>query len=361
MQIHLWRGDKNMSKPADYILMHAEAEVCRLYKNENTVEIMNEGLLPFALRGGDVTVADFIEWLSLRTNNISRTYMNMVYSVRKVLGRDPDAVIADSCAISIIDNYWVQRPGVKATWNDLVRRRDIDLDLVNTALSGKYSAKAFKKAVDDTTTLFTIKGAFPKAVYEGYILKKDCNAEYEAAAFCLGDAIGVTVAEAVKRDGGIVACRLFTSGSVSLVHAGELRRRFKLILDNIHEEIYQYFVMQGRADITRQLERLYIFNYLVINTDFHDENFGFLYDSNSFDILSVAPAYDFNSAFIELDDVTAYYEWIVRQLPAFMRNHSDIKGRLMSTEFLNTLDSLPDLTPEQKNCVRMRAEFICRV
>ena len=353
--------------------MHTDTVVCRLYKNENTVEVVNERLLPFALRGSDITVVDFMEWLSLRTNNISRTYMNMVYSVRKVLGRDPDAVIADSCAISIIDKYWVRRAATwgdlksskwgdlkEVRWGDLQCKRDIDLDLVNTALSGKYTAEAFKKAVADTTTLFTIKGAFPKAVHEGFILKKDCNAEYEAIAFNIGNALGITVAEAVKRDDGIVACKLFTSDTVSLVHASEFRRMAKFTLERVHEEIYQYFVKRERADITDQLERLYIFNYLVINTDFHDENFGFLYDSSSFDILSAAPAYDFNSAFMELDDVTAYYEWIVRQLPAFMRNHSDIKERLESVEFLDAIDNLPDLTSEQKNCVRMRAEFLCR-
>jgi hypothetical protein len=354
--------------------MHSDTEVCRLYKNENTVEVVNERLLPFALRSGDVTVADFMEWLSLRTNNISRTYMNMVYSVRKVLGRDPDAVINDSCAISIIDKYWVRRTAAwsdikngkwsdlkEVRWGDLQRKRDVDLALVNTALSGQYTAEAFKKAVDDTTSLFTIKGAFPKAIHDGYILKKGCNAEYEAAAYSIGNTLGIAVAEAFRRDDGIIACKLFTSETVSLAHASEFRKLLKLALDNVHEEIYQFFVSRERVDIVHQLEQLYIFNYLVVNTDFHDENFGFLYDSNSFEILSAAPAYDFNSAFMALDDVTAYYEWIVRQLPLFMHKHPDIKKRLDNTEFLSTLDSLPDLTPEQKRCVRMRAEFLCNM
>jgi hypothetical protein len=42
-----------------------------------------------------------------------------------------------------------------------------------------------------------------------------------------------------------------------------------------------------------------------------------------------------------------------------MRNHPGIKERLESSGFLNTLEGMSDLTPEQINSVRARAEYLC--
>jgi serine/threonine protein kinase HipA of HipAB toxin-antitoxin module len=83
-----------------------------------------------------------------------------------------------------------------------------------------------------------------------------------------------------------------------------------------------------------------------------------MYDSNSFEILKVAPAYDFNSAFAEYEDTAVFYEWIMARLENFMRNNPDIKSRLKSKEFEDAIMEC-DLTSEQKKCVRLRAEYIC--
>jgi len=175
--------------------------------------------------------------------------------------------------------------------------------------------------------------------------------------------LDISVADAVKQTDGVVACRIFTSESVSMVHARDLLHLTDYdtaVGDDWHRAVYDYFDRQKRPDIVRLLERLYIFNYLVINLDFHYENFGFLYDSSTFEIFGVAPAYDFNSAFAPYSDVNVFYEWITERLALFLRNHADIADRLQCREFADVL-SEADLTPEQKRCVRLRAEFICKL
>ena len=353
--------ERRTGKPiATYVLMHADAEVCSVYTVQNNIEMANAALLPFYLTGGELTVIRFVEWLNYRIDNLSRTYMNRVYILRKV-GRDRERILRDSCAISITDNYWVRRSDVDTTWQELKIRRDTDKELANTALTGEISEAQYKNALDDATSLYTIKGAFPKGVLREFILKKDNNAEYEVAASGLGRALEISVAEAEKQNEGVIGCRIFTDEAVSMVHTRDLLHLTDYdtdVGDDQHRAVYEYFERQGRNDIVRQLERLYIFNYLVINLDFHYENFGFLYDSNSFEILKVAPAYDFNSAFAEYGDTTVFYEWIMTRLAAFMHNHPDIKNRLQSKEFSDALFG-SDLTSEQKRCVRLRAEYLC--
>jgi len=143
--------------------MHADVEVCRVNAGQNKIEITNASLLPFYLTGGELTVIRFLEWLNYRVDNLSRTYMNRVYILRKV-GRDRERILRDSCAVSITDNFWVRRSDVDTTWQELKIRRDTDKELANTALTGEISEAQYKNALDDATSLYTIKGAFPKGV-----------------------------------------------------------------------------------------------------------------------------------------------------------------------------------------------------
>jgi hypothetical protein len=74
--------------------------------------------------------------------------------------------------------------------------------------------------------------------------------------------------------------------------------------------------------------------------------------------MKVAPAFDFNSAFTEIDDIKFYYVWIATNLAAFMRNNADLKESLESIEFDVVVDSLSMLTEEQRKNVRNRAKFL---
>ena len=42
-----------------------------------------------------------------------------------------------------------------------------------------------------------------------------------------------------------------------------------------------------------------IFNYIIANSDLHDDNYGLLYDSEKFEFKSVSPRYDDNVTFKE--------------------------------------------------------------
>ncbi|GHU92798.1 hypothetical protein FACS1894208_00690 [Clostridia bacterium] len=345
-----------------YTLMHGNDEVLIVYPDTGSVTTIDDKLRPWALSGLVLTASIFMDWLNRRVDNLSRTYMNCVYIARKV-GRDREKILRDSCAISVIDNYWVKRSDVKTSWSELKRKRDKNTKLANTALTGQITDSPFDKLVDDTTSLFTLKGAFPKAALKGFILKKGSNAEYEVVASQLGDALGISVAKSTKRE-SIVACQIFTSEFVSMAHAYDFLHLtdYRAEIDNDeHRAVYDYFSRHNQDDVVRQLERLYIFNYLAANVDLHYENFGFLYDSRTTEVTGVAPAYDFNSAFGAWPDVKAYYAWIVNNLPSFIRRHPAILEKLQSSEFLQIVDGLTDLTQEQKDSLLARANYLTEI
>ncbi len=280
------------NKVKKYTVMYEDTPVLDFNRETDTVNVYNADLLPFGLRGKvSVSAVAVFEWLTNRVDNLSRTYMNMVYIARKV-GRDRDKIIKDSSGISFTDSYWIKTRDSIADWNELKKLCDDNIALNNVALTGEISDS--ENLLSGFTSLFTTKGYFPKAVYGGYIykLKKDSISEYPA--YLIGKQLGIDVAEC-ESHGEYVKIKIFTDYNTSLVHASELKTYF-----DTDDEIYNVFVKEEKyKNIVSGLQRMYIFNYIIANPDLHDDNYGLLYDSKTFELKAVAPCYDHNVAFQE--------------------------------------------------------------
>jgi len=312
--------------------MYENQRVLSFNRKTEEVIVYNADLLPFYLRGkSDVRPMSVLEWLIYRVDNSMRTYMNMVYIARKV-GRDRDKVIADSSGISFTDNFWIQTSDTGWTWDELVRMRDENRELSIVALTGKIDTS--KDLISGFTTLFTTRGYFPKAIIGGYLYKLKEDAQLEYPAFLIGKHIGVNIAEC-SLEGPYVKIKLFTSENVSLVHASELKHFF-----DIDDEIYNAILKIGRQDIKEQLQRMYIFNYIIGNPDLHDENTGLLYDAKTFEFIGAAPCYDHNIAFQEgFGGLSRATKGNSSSLPLddwaklFIKNHPDIVKKLKNIKY----------------------------
>ncbi len=284
--------DAPKEKVKRYTIMHEDVPVLEFNRETDEIEIFNREYLPFGLRGKDkISAVSVFEWLSDRVNNLSRTYMNIVYIARKV-GRDRDKIIKDSSGISFTDNFWIKTRDSVTDWDGLKKLRDDNIALNNVALTGEL--KGGEDLLKGFTSLFTTKGYFPKAVFGGYIYKLRKDAVLEYPAYLIGKQIGVNTAEC-EIENEYVKIKIFTDYSTSLVHASELKTYF-----DTTDEIYNILLRDSKyREIIGQLQRMYIFNYIIANPDLHDDNYGLLYDSKTFEFKSVAPCYDHNVAFQE--------------------------------------------------------------
>ncbi len=284
--------DTQKNKVKKYTIMHEDTPVLEFNRETDEVKVYNADLLPFGLKNKpQISAVAVFEWLTNRVDNLSRTYMNMVYIARRV-GRDRDKIIKDSSGVSFTDNYWIKTRDSIADWNELKKLRDDNIALNNVALTGEIADG--ENLLSGFTSLFTTKGYFPKAVYGGYIykLKKDSILEYPA--YLIGKQLGIDVAECELED-EYVKIKIFTDYNTSLVHASELKTYF-----DTDDEIYNVFVKDEKySDIVAGLQRMYIFNYIIANPDLHDDNYGLLYDSKTFEFKAVSPCYDHNVAFQE--------------------------------------------------------------
>ena len=319
-------------KVSKYTIMYTDKPVLLYDSKADEVTVYNKDLLPFGLRSLEqVTSMPVYKWLSDRISNINREYMEKVYIARMV-GRDKDRVLSDSAGVSFTDKFWIKTSDVSATWDELESQRDTNESLSPVALTGKIDADT--DYLSGHTSLFTTKGYFRKAIQGGYIIKMREDAELEYPASLLGRQLGISVVECELTD-ETVKIKIFTDSTKSLVHAAELKQYY-----GDEDEIYNHIKKINRPDLLSQLQRMYIFNYIIGNFDLHDENTGLLYDPETFEFISVSPCYDHNVAFregfngvarntkggtsqIELDKLT--------QL--FIPRHPDITERLKELDY----------------------------
>ena len=115
---------QSTEKVKRYTIMHEDVPVLEFNRETDEVIVFCKERLPFGLRGKDkISAVAVFEWLTNRINNLSRTYMNMVYIARKV-GRDRDKVIKDSSGISFTDNFWIKTRDSIADWDEFKKLRD---------------------------------------------------------------------------------------------------------------------------------------------------------------------------------------------------------------------------------------------
>jgi hypothetical protein len=259
----------------------------------------------------------------------SRPYIEKAHLARGT-GQSQAEVLADSYGISIIDNFWIQSSGKQVTWPEILAKRDTSRELLAVSLDCEISADHLdKSALSGFTSIFTVKGTFPKAIYLNKLYKKGCNAEFEAVAWELGSALGIDTAEARCLGDGLVECDLFTNPGVSMAHADDvLDSGWRSYSDSPREALYAKLLELQMGSFLRQFERILILSYLTTNFDMHEENFGLLYDPKTFEFTGMAPAFDFNDAFQDWGNPALFHAWEMANLKEWASRHQDIVVRV---------------------------------
>jgi hypothetical protein len=366
--------EQNKPEQKNFELMHANNTVIAVDLKENALVVNDKNQLPFALSNKKLEIPDVLRWVRKRVDN-RKSYLLQLSILRQVY-KSQDLMIKDSSAVSVIDNFWIRRSDTLGSWDEILKVKDINQDLINVILDKNISDEAREKIAlnteRDVTSAFTLKGMFPKAPYKNTLLKKGYNAEYEIAGYIIGKTLGIETAEAKALGGGTVECVLFTSPEKSMCHIADILhftnyepRDFFTRVDyvseneNIYKAVYDFFARANAPHIAKGLERLFILAYVTINIDLHEENFGIMYSPSNFDMLCAAPAYDFNNAFTPWDDaanIKAYDPWIIENLPLFIKNNPDIKENIPAAVYeLGKLDFLPE---QSKKCVADRLNYV---
>ena len=299
-------------------LMLKNTEVLYFNLEEFVVEVIRNDLLPFCLRSNmrpPVKMKDILHniqevkaYLSSRVLSLSRDNAKQIYAafqIPQVESIENRVNICVKCkGVSIADSYWVKQDDENVLWDNINIRQNKLRDILDLSLSGFSPSITTNAICPELTT----KGLFRKGwVYLGdslYLLKSDKTNEYvntrmEVLASeileCFDNRLDSIVylsdiKETARGTAYVSICQNFVKEEHSFVEAWE---------------VIEYCKREGLDFRTFCLENwgskfacIPVLDYIIINTDRHTQNYGFMMNNDTGRLEAVAPMFDLNCALV---------------------------------------------------------------
>lgn len=311
-------------KLRDMIIMCRDIPVLRINLSTKVFEVMNEGLLPWRMKGALNEPPEFdynderyfkvqmelytmknkeliIDWLGNRVLSLSRKNAKWIYNilnVEQVNTESEKAKIAIICrAVSVLDDYWLKLEGDKSDWNSInVRKNKLNEIVAQIALHGSSLTLQGSLASPE----FTTNGAYAKAWRRkgdtlwlhklGSNDSTESRIEIEVSNLldkCNVDHCYYTSADDMGKF--VCACPCMTTDDLSILP---------------FMDFYSYCSRNG-LDFMKEILRIdsesvykmWIVDYLIANRDRHGQNAGLYYNNKTMEIVGCHPLFDHNNAF----------------------------------------------------------------
>ena len=293
-----------------YELKHYDTSLVRFFATEGTnipeIKILwiNEAkkhLLPLDLELNNESLA---KWLRHRTIPNNRAYVHNFLSKCGLNINRPMTIIRVSKGLSLNDCYWVVEEGFDGTYdkfNLYENRFSQVLALIAFTGYGSSIRTSFASCPE-----FTTNGMLPKCWrrIDGKILlykggtsgaSNTGNEPYsEYYAYQIAEILGVNAVRyglSKWKNELCSTCELFTSKKYSYMPVG------RLVTSGGMMAVRQYYENLGQVFISA-LNDMLVFDAVIINTDRHFGNFGFMIDNNTNKIVAPAPLFDHGNSLL---------------------------------------------------------------
>lgn len=309
----------------------SEDTVIATVKNGEITE-SNDALLPLYLKR-----TRYMEgWLASRAIDTHRTNSRLLKKALRLRTADDAQVALAVNAATVTDRYWFKPEGSDAKYED-IRFKENYFD--SLALRGDPNGFSHKPS---RTPELTNTGSYEKCwrLIDGvwWMYKSGSSNEYFSELFIcrLGEKLGLSMAH-YEMDDGYIRSRNFTDGT-------ELG--FEPISSIMGENEEYSDCFDAIYAISPKLAEQYLLivwmDTICYNMDRHTENFGFLRDVHTGEIVSMAPNYDNNIALISrgyLNTTDRSHDGLVGFFRSFLRDNPRAKELYQNME-------LPTITEE---------------
>lgn len=299
-------------------LMLVDTEVLYFNLEDCVVEVIKNELLPFYLRSNirkSLNIKDILhniqtvkDYLSSRVLSMSRDNAKQIYTAFQIPQIDSINNRVNICikckGVSIEDSYWIKEDNETVKWQDINIRENKLYDIVDISLTGFHPTITTSIICPELTT----KGMFRKGwIRLGdtlYLLKSDrtnnyINTKMEILASDMLDCFDYVI-ESISYVGDIKTtsegkefvsiCKNFIEEQYSFVEAWEVMEYAKRI--NID---FPAYCLMNYGFIFASIP---VLDYIIINTDRHTQNYGFLMNNKTGKIEKLAPLFDYNCALV---------------------------------------------------------------
>lgn len=283
-----------------------------------TVEVIREDLLPYSLRNNIQkthtmksilsNVQEVKSYLSSRMLSLSRDHAKKIYAAFQIPQVDTIDNRVDICirckGVSIQDSYWIQDDDDTDRWEDINIRKNKLKDIIDLSLGGYSPTVTTSPICPELTT----KGLFRKGwIRMGdtlYLLKSDktkdsVNTRMEILASeileCFEHKIDSVKYEGDEKNmmdgmGHVSICKNFVGEEHSFVEAWEVIDYCR----RCHIPFKEHCLERWGAEFAC----IPVLDYIIVNTDRHTQNYGFMMNNEIGKIEHLAPLFDFNCALV---------------------------------------------------------------
>lgn len=292
----------------DYQLMHKQHCVAEFFLDEESSAILRVGAvhqperLPVGVpvRKGAVDRAALNGWWQGRAIPASRQGIRRALDELHVSATQS---LLDKCmGLSLSDQYWIRPAGSALTWPQVNFFENPFSEDVGNILFGRHSAgeRVNLMSPDNTSDGWLkkkwsiqngkrclIKGGSGATRQEPY------NEEFASELMKRLGVCHVPYRLVVQEDEPYSFCEDFITPQTELVSAWYIMQTQK---KENHVSIYRHYLnccdALGIPDVRRALDRMLVVDYLLVNEDRHQNNFGAVRSADTLSWLGAAPIYD---------------------------------------------------------------------
>jgi|GEM_PF-1017092 len=300
------RINHNRTKIPEINIMCQNNLVCSINRQNGAVRIYKKNLLPFGLYLTEAlgfeeainNLENFHHWCAERVLNIERKYAKEILNAYGLRQNQSDKTRADIAisvrGLSLSDGYWFSFSDEKILWKDInLHQNSLSNALVDLALNGTPTITAQDLITPDIST----SGVFPKAwrrindklfLYKG---DKDDSVRKEVEASEMLKRMGfptLVYQQQTWNDKPVSTCKCITTPDKGIATAFDV----SLWVENQDQNFDEY-----KSQWQKDYEEMLLADYLVGNSDRHQENWGFFFRIGDNSITGIHPMMDFNHAF----------------------------------------------------------------
>lgn len=295
-----------------YTVLYLNEPIFNINRSNGEVKIFSSAKIPFDIYLGESddfddrlnNIQNFNTWCSERMLSLDRKYAKEIYNYygfpQRISDSERALITIAFRGVTINDCFWIRKENESVTWEE-VNLFDNSLKdaVLEIALTGSGPTAHNQELI---TPDVSTAGKAPKAwrrTDEGFeLLKGDINDSVtrEVEASQILAKIGIKTVLYRKdyfNNEPVSVCDCFTSKTINFARAGYMNIWSMNHDTEFSEIIYKY---------KRQFDMMNLADYLVGNSDEHQDNWGVIYDNNM-SILDISPIMDFDHAFEAPGDV----------------------------------------------------------
>ena len=296
---------------ASYTLMHKKIPVIdvTIPEGSGTIteihEVYHTDHLPIGVKivDGKILRQSLNSWWRNRRIPASRDGLHNITEHPDFL--DSDLLMEKCFGLSLSDQYWINPRDNPLSWSEINFFENDFSEDVGNILFGTPTEGELDLMSPDNTSDGWLKKKWKIINGKRHLIKAGSAPAWqepynEVIATMIMNRLGINhtpYSLIIQDDYPLCVCENFVTPNTELITAwyiGQFEKRPN------HVSVYQHYLTccerLGISNASDETDKMIVLDYLIVNEDRHQNNFGVIRDANSLDFLGVAPIYDSGSS-----------------------------------------------------------------